>query len=223
MKESENSWSEEELLEEMESMQDQIESLQAEKQQMSSEISELRSTLQQSQRKIQEQSAHIVRLNSADLILKDNERLKEEICAAKTETWNVKNSYGKKLDQLEAVRKTAEEKKKKAEDVLAKERSLILSKGKMIADERIKKEKQAHKSRIRCLKEEHRKAILIRDRYIYLALVAITLSVIISLFQRDKYALNWIAGINSVYLTYMLWQWIQFIRQWIERKKSGFG
>ncbi|MCR5684533.1 MAG: hypothetical protein K6G81_03815 [Lachnospiraceae bacterium] len=87
---------------------------------MSSEISELRSTLLQSQRKIQEQSAHIVKLNSADMILKENERLKAEAYAAKTEAWNVKNTYAGKMKELEASIKAADEQKKQSDSALKK-------------------------------------------------------------------------------------------------------
>ncbi len=96
MKESETLWSEDELLTQMEQMQDQIDRYREEKdglarkleekddrlleleQTSSSEILKLQLTLQQAQKKLQEQSAQIVKLSSADLILKDNEKLKEE-------------------------------------------------------------------------------------------------------------------------------------------------
>ena len=95
---SENLWSEDELLTQLEEMQDEIDSLKKEKeglareleekdsriqepeqeQMSSSERSKLQSALQQAQKKVQEQSEQIVKLSSADLILKDNEKLKEE-------------------------------------------------------------------------------------------------------------------------------------------------
>lgn len=96
MKGSEDLWNEEDLLTQMEEMQDQIEQLQQEKESLQrkvtertdlysqlersslSEILKLRSALQQAQKKLQEQSDQIVRLSGADLILQDNERLKEE-------------------------------------------------------------------------------------------------------------------------------------------------
>ena len=96
MKGSEDLWNEEDLLTQMEEMQDQIEQLQQEKESLQrkvtertdlysqlersslSEILKLRSSLQQAQKKLQEQSDQIVRLSGADLILQDNERLKEE-------------------------------------------------------------------------------------------------------------------------------------------------
>ena len=96
MKGSENLWSEDELLTQMEQMQDQIDQLGREKDVLartlteketileemertsSSEILKLQSTLQQAQKKLQEQSDRIVMLSSADLILQDNERLKED-------------------------------------------------------------------------------------------------------------------------------------------------
>ena len=62
-----------------------------------------------------ESSAHIVKLNSADMILKENERLKAETYAAKTEAWKVKNTYADKLEELEASIKAADEQKKQAE------------------------------------------------------------------------------------------------------------
>lgn len=227
MKGSENSWSEEELIQEMEAMQDQIESLQEEKQRMSSEISELRSTLQQSQRKIQEQSAHIVRLNSADMILKENERLKAETYAAKTEAWNVKNTYADKLEELEASIKAADEQKKQAESALENEARLILANANKIAKEKITRLNQSHRSHIRRLKEEHCEAIDLRDRYILFAMIAVALSAAISIFEKGEYTLNWIAGINCADLAYMAIQGIHFINQridkWIEKKNSGFG
>ena len=96
MKESEALWNEDELLAQMEQMQDQIDQLGREKARLirelaekdtrmeeleqtnSSEISKLQSALQQAQRKLQEQSAQIVKQSGADLILHDNEKLKEE-------------------------------------------------------------------------------------------------------------------------------------------------
>ena len=96
MKGSEGLWNEDELLTQMEQMQDQIDQLEQEKDELSrtlaekeillekleqtssSEISKLQSTLQQAQRKLQEQSDQIVTLSGADVILRDNEKLKEE-------------------------------------------------------------------------------------------------------------------------------------------------
>ena len=96
MTESRNLWNEDELLSQLEEAQDYIEQLQDDngnlsrafeikkqeltelKQTSSSEISKLQSALQQAQKKIQEQRDQIVKLNGADLILKDNEKLKSE-------------------------------------------------------------------------------------------------------------------------------------------------
>ena len=96
MKESRSLWNEDELLSQLEEAQDYIEQLQDDndnlsrafeikkqeltelKQTSSSEISKLQSALQQAQKKIQEQRDQIVKLNGADLILKDNEKLKSE-------------------------------------------------------------------------------------------------------------------------------------------------
>ena len=94
--ESKKLWNEGELLTQLEEAQDQVDQLQNRvdglmdvinkkneqltklRRENSSEISKLQSVLQQAQNKIQEQRDQIVKLNGADLILKDNEKLKSE-------------------------------------------------------------------------------------------------------------------------------------------------
>ena len=89
-------WNEDELLTQLEEAQDQIDQLQGRvdgltqvinkkneqitelRRENSSETSKMQSVLQQARKKIQEQSDQIVKLNGADLILKDNEKLKSE-------------------------------------------------------------------------------------------------------------------------------------------------
>lgn len=94
------------------------------------------------------QERNIVKLNSADMILKENERLKAEAYAAKTEAWNVKNTYAGKMEELEASIKAADEQKKQAESALKNEARLILANANKIAKEKITRLNQSHRSHI---------------------------------------------------------------------------
>ena len=152
---SENLWSEDELLEQLEQMQDQIEKLQAEKeeiikyrreaetwhteqeQKLSSEISALQLTLQQAQSKLQEQSAQIVKLNSADLILKENEQLKQEVKGARATIIHYENAYQKRVQNLEKKEADIAAEKRRVRKMKEDESELIKEKAEEIANSKI--------------------------------------------------------------------------------------
>ena len=152
---SENLWSEDELLEQMEEMQDHIERLQrdnmdflnnlqkAEKrntemeQKHLSEISALQSTLQQAQSKLQEQSAQIVRLNSADLILKENEQLKQEVKGARATIIHYENAFQKRMQNLEKKEADIAAEKRRVRKMKEDESELINEKAEEIANPKI--------------------------------------------------------------------------------------
>ena len=152
---SENLWNEDELLEHLEQMQDQIEKLQTEKeeiinyrreaetwhmeqeQKLSSEISALQLTLQQAQSKLQEQSAQIVKLNSADLILKENEQLKQEVKGARATIIHYENAYQKRVQNLEKKEADIAAEKRRVRKMREDESELIKEKAEEIANPRI--------------------------------------------------------------------------------------
>ena len=152
---SENLWSEDELLEQLEQMQDQIEKLQTEKeeiikyrreaetwhteqeQKLSSEISALQLTLQQAQNKLQEQSAQIVKLNSADLILKENEQLKQEVKGARATIIHYENAYQKRVQNLEKKEADIAAEKRRVRKMKEDESELIKEKAEEIANSKI--------------------------------------------------------------------------------------
>ena len=125
MTESRNLWNEDELLSQLEEAQDYIEQLQDDngnlsrafeikkqeltklKQTSSSEISKLQSALQQAQKKIQEQRDQIVKLNGADLILKDNEKLKSENDRLANENVKLVNKNAKLVSENDRIIKEA--------------------------------------------------------------------------------------------------------------------
>ena len=135
MKGSEDLWNEEDLLTQMEEMQDQIEQLQQEKESLQrkvtertdlysqlersslSEILKLRSALQQAQKKLQEQSDQIVRLSGADLILQDNERLKEENGRLRSEKDETEKRAAREAEAAKAKAQRQEEALKRREAV----------------------------------------------------------------------------------------------------------
>ena len=241
MKGSENLWSDDRLLEEMEEMQNQIEdqrgeisdlteklgettrelsACRREGQQLSSEISDLQSALQQARSKIQEQSAHIVKLNGADLILKENARLKAESAEARTEALNVKKDYDLKIKCLKEAESAAEEKRKMADRVYKSQKELILINAKEIADKRIKKAETEHRSEIRKLSNEKKQAVEIRDLHIFLAISVIVISLLSSIFERSIRGLNWITFVNAAYMGYLVVQLIRYIKA---RKEMDSG
>ena len=148
---SENLWSEDELLEQLEQMQDQIEKLQAEKEEIiryrsaaekwhmaqeqkhSSEILALQSALQQAQSKLQEQSDQIVKLNSADLILKENEQLKQEVKGARAAIIHYESAYQNRIKNLEAAEADIKRQQAELQKMKNNEKSLIARKAKEIA------------------------------------------------------------------------------------------
>ena len=152
---SENLWNEDELLEHLEQMQDQIEKLQTEKeeiinyrreaetwhmeqeQKLSSEISALQLTLQQAQNKLQEQSAQIVKLNSADLILKENEQLKQEVKGARATIIHYENAYQKRVQNLEKKEADIAAEKRRVRKMKEDESELIKEKAEEIANSKI--------------------------------------------------------------------------------------
>ena len=152
---SENLWNEDELLEHLEQMQDQIEKLQTEKeeiinyrreaetwhmeqeQKLSSEISALQLTLQQAQSKLQEQSAQIVKLNSADLILKENEQLKQEVKGARATIIHYENAYQKRVQNLEKKEADIAAEKRRVRKMKEDESELIKEKAEEIANPKI--------------------------------------------------------------------------------------
>ena len=135
MKGSEDLWNGEDLLTQMEEMQDQIEQLQQEKESLQgkvtertdlysllersslSEISKLQSALQQAQKKLQEQSDQIVRLSGADLILQDNERLKEENRRLQSEKDETEKRVAREAEAAKAKAQRQEEALKRREAV----------------------------------------------------------------------------------------------------------
>ena len=175
---SENLWSEDELLEQMEEMQDHIERLQrdnmdflnnlqkAEKrntemeQKHLSEISALQSTLQQAQSKLQEQSAQIVRLNSADLILKENEQLKQEVKGARATIIHYENAYQKRVLNLEKKEADIAAEKRRVKKMKEDESELIKEKAEEIANPKImiaKRECENAKNNMKYRHEEETK------------------------------------------------------------------
>lgn len=152
---SESLWNEDELLTQMEQMQDQIEDLEQERQELkeelegknalleeqeqanSSEILQLQSALQQALKKVQEQSEQIVKMNGADLILQDNEKLKRE---------NVRLHQEKERSEKEAARveEACKKRLQKKEDDLkdkyhkAEEREMQAKKKELQADDLVR-------------------------------------------------------------------------------------
>ena len=170
---SENLWSEDELLEQLEQMQDQIEKLQTEKeeiinyrreaetwhmeqeQKLSSEISALQLTLQQAQSKLQEQSAQIVKLNSADLILKENEQLKQEVKGARATIIHYENAYQKRVQNLEKKEADIAAEKRRVRKMLEDESELIKEKAEEIANPKILTVKRKYEDAKTKMKHRH--------------------------------------------------------------------
>ena len=140
---SENLWSDDELLTQMEAMQSQIEKLKEEntelirqkkelrelsqyqKQKHSSEALELQSALREAERKIQEQSEKIVRLNNADLILKENERLKNEMSKAGLRNQALEDEYMEKFEDLKRKAAYFSKEEKEAKEMVRNLKTLI--------------------------------------------------------------------------------------------------
>ena len=143
---SENLWSEEELLSQMEQQQDQIEDLasklleqqeenasltrqlQAERQMLSSEVSKLQSALRTAGKKIREQSGTIERLNGADLLIRQAESIQEEASRAMTAARISREEHDRDRKLLEKNLKAAAEEREKVFRMRRDEENLILKK-----------------------------------------------------------------------------------------------
>ena len=174
---SENLWNEDELLEQLEQMQDQIEKLQAEneeiityrreaeiwhmeqEQKLSSEISALQLTLQQAQNKLQEQSAQIVRLNNADLILKENEKLQKEVEDARVTMSLYEQEHQKKMEQLETECMKAQSDRKTAAALVERETEKISERAEQICREELEKSDRKWKQKVKKMTERHQKEL----------------------------------------------------------------
>ena len=128
MQESKASWNIEGLLTKMENMQEEMDSLDLQiadlktaNQQLSSEKSKLQSGIQDLMKELQQKSDQIVKLNSADLILKENEKLKEKDRMREKESKRrkeeleaevkaVKDAYIESRDELEYYKKLQKKK-----------------------------------------------------------------------------------------------------------------
>lgn len=157
---SESLWNEEELLTQMEEMQDQIESQEntissltstmdsmkesekADKEkirQLSSEVSDLKSALLMAKKKIHEQSEQIVKLNGSDLLVQENENLRNSISAVRAEISSVKEEYKKKEHALEVEKKRVTDAAKLVKEKMDNEDRLIVDEATRIAGKQLKR------------------------------------------------------------------------------------
>ena len=209
---SESLWNEEDLLREMEAMQDQIEELQLKDRQHLSEISDLRSMLQQAQRKIQEQSERIVRMNSADLILKDNEKLKEEISAVIAEASTVKKNCEIKEKRLEASQKEINKRKEEIRQMIKKEQSLIEDRAKKLTEEKTRQIQKKNTERIRNIQTVHKKRSDVCKKCILMSLLVMVSSFVLAAFIAEEWCFTFIAIINELCVIYLIFQGIKILK-----------
>ena len=246
MNESKNLWSYDGLLEQLTEAQEEINQLQEEKEQLQiqlsetlaeekqmhlSEVSKLQSALRQMQSKLQEQTEQIVKLNSADLILKDNEKLKidnKRLIEEKDLTVKHVNEmaaacqkeYDVKFSRLERYEDTVKEKEKKADDMIANQSKWIEKQAAAMSEQerkyyRARYEKQAVK-----LKAGYRAKVASHETQFF---GTILYSIFVTLFMAVKSEI-FLADLENFFLA--LWSIVQAHIEYSEQAGkwlAGFG
>ena len=121
----------------------------------SSEISALQLTLLQAQKKLQEQTEEIVRLNSADLIFKENERLKQEAETAKATMSLYEKDYQKRLEELQKAQTSVASQRSELSRLKADEKELIEEKAEELANRKTVLIKREYETDIERMENKH--------------------------------------------------------------------